>query len=239
MERIERHALHNYPGMSIVTLRSADRPSVANLETWFARAFLTAVYGVSEPELYMQSTLGEQLSSRTTKPSAVLYDIVVRYTVRSVVLKRMEELEEIVEAMRYFDIDPKESLGDQEHTNFMQRVNLMLYKLQRAQELLGESIDTAAALYMAVSLSHDIKAIRAAFQLEEGSRSFERFKDPTLRCHFSRLRREALRASRMLESGYPRAKRVGLMIVSYIGGVIGTSFLLQTLAVRKSRGKRE
>lgn len=239
MQRLERHPLASFPGLSIVTFRSSDKVSMAGLESLFVKAFVSAAYGIADPDLYMHAKLGKLISKRTKRPSSVLFDVVARTLVRSVVETRLDELEEIAEGILYFDIDPSKSLGDREYAYFVQRVNLLLYKLRHAQILLNEVNNGPAATYMVSSTLHDMKAIRAAFDLGPDTRSFERFRDPTLRCHFSRLRREALRASQILETSYPGIKRFGIALVTFIVAAISTSSALQRYSLSKSRGKRE
>lgn len=239
LQRLERRALASFPGLSIVTFRSSDKASMAGLESLFVKAFVSAAYGIADPDLYMHPRLGKVISRGTKRPSSVLFDVVARTLVRSVVEERLEELEEIVEGILYFDIDPTKSLGDREYAYFAQRVNLLLYKLGHAQLLLGESNNGPAATYMVSSTLHDIKAIRSAFDLGSDTKSFERFRDPTLRCHFSRLRREALKASQILKISYSGFKRLGVALFSFIVTAISTSSMLQRYSQSKSRGKRE
>lgn len=239
VQRLERRALASFPGLSIITFRSSDRMSMTGLESLFVKAFVSAAYGVADPDLYMHPRLGKLMSRRTKRPSSVLFDVVARTLVRSVVEERLGELEEIAEGITYFDIDPTKSLGDREYVYFAQRVNLLLYKLGQAQVLVREPNNVPVATYMVSSTLHDIKAIRSAFDLDSDTKSFEQFRDPTLRCHFSRLRREALKASQILETSYPGFQRLGIALLTFTVAAISTSSMLHWYSQSKSREKRE
>ncbi|PXF50093.1 hypothetical protein BWQ96_00253 [Gracilariopsis chorda] len=238
VQRLENKPLSFFPGMGIVIFRSTDEDAVAALNTLFVQAFAAAVYGISEPNLYHTLKRGKK-SSKQGRPSTVMTDVVSRYLVRSIVETRIAELEEIMEGIIYFDIDPAKSLGDLQYAYFAQRVNLMLFKLQHAQMLLSDSHDAATAIYLAASTSHDIRAIRLAFDLSEEKATFERFRDPTLRCHFSRLKREALRASYFLESTYSRFREMIMCTLTFLGFTALSNFLLRKHTAWKRRGKRE
>lgn len=240
LQRLERRMLSVYPGMGFVIFRSSDDVAVEKLESQLIKAIIAGVYGITEPDLYMHSKLERQISKQTKRPSLILSDLVVRNLVRSIVKKRLLELDEIVEGLLYFNIDPAKSLGDHEYAYFAQRVNLMMFKLQRAQRILvGESNNSSAALSLASSASHDIKAIRTAFDISADHKSFDRFRDPTLRCHLSRLQREALRASQILESGYPKVIHFAWATMSFTMAAIAMYFMLNRYSRQKTRGKRE
>ncbi|KAI0561169.1 hypothetical protein FGB62_91g11 [Gracilaria domingensis] len=237
VQRIENKPLSFFPGMGILTFRSTEKDSVAALDTLFVQAFAAAVHGISEPNLYHTLQRGRK-SSKQGKPSTVMADIVSRYLVRSIVETRIAELEEIMEGILYFDIDPVKSLGDLQYAYFSQRLNLMLFKLQHAQHSLSDAHDAETAVYLAASTLHDIRAIRAAFDLDDEKASFERFRDPTLRCHFSRLKREALRASYFLESD---STLLGALIclLAFLASAGSSNFVLWKYTAWKRRGKRE
>lgn len=239
LQRLEKRPLSLFPGMAILTFRSSDRDKVYNLNSYLVQAFLAAAYGVAEPEMYLPLQRAGDKVEVSGRPSAVLLDIVYRNLVRSVVEKRIYELEEIVQGILYFDVDPAKSLGEREFVYLSQRINLMLFKLERAQRILGDLNDHSAALFLALSAHHDMKAIRSAFDLYPGTKSFERFRDPTLRCHFSRLKREALRASELIEATYPVFRPLIFACIRFIGMAILTAFLLHLRTNMKSRGKRE
>ncbi|CAN8065176.1 unnamed protein product [Agarophyton chilense] len=237
VQRLENKPLSFFPGMGILTLRSTEKDSVVALDTLFVQAFAAAVHGISEPNLYHTLQRGQR-SSKQGKPSKVMADIANRYLVRSIVETRVNELEEIIEGILYFDIDPAKSLGDLQYTYFSQRVNLMLLKLQHAQQSLSDAHDAETAVYLAASTIHDIRAIRAAFDLDEEKDSFERFRDPTIRCHFSRLKREALRASYFLESDSMLLHMLCCVLV-FLGSAGISNFILWKYTAWKRRGKRE
>lgn len=238
VQRLQNKPLSFYPGMGIVVFRSSDGDAVAALNTLFVQAFAAAVYGISEPNLYHTLERGKK-SSKQGKPSTLMTDVVSRYLVRSIVETRIAELEEVMEGIIYFDIDPAKSLGDLQYAYFAQRVNLMLFKLRHAQMLLSDSHDAASAIYLAASTSHDIKAIRLAFDLSEDRATFERFRDPTLRCHFSRLKREALRASYFFESTYARFRVAMMCTLTFLGFSALSNFVLRKHTMWKRQGKRE
>lgn len=236
LQLIERHPVSQFPGLGIVVLRSSHEHIVGILDRLFMQAFLAGVYGIAEPQLYVSSEIRGSVGE--SAPSVIASDIAVRYMVRSVVDKRILEIDEIIEGILYFDVDPTKSLGDREYASFTQRINLILYKLRRAQEILSDSNDGEAALYLVTSTGHDIKAIRSAFDI--GPRNpFERFRDPTLRCHFSRLKREALKASEIIESTYPSLALLTAGILTFIASTMLSHFLLWKQFLWKNRGKRE
>lgn len=239
LQRLERRMLTVYPGMGLVTFRSSDQVALAKLESHLLKAMVASVYGIAEPDLYMHSKLDRHVSKQTKRPALVLFDVVIRNLVSSGVQRHLSELNEIVEGILYFSVDPSKSLGEDTYVRLMQRVNLLLFKLDRAQYILGDSGDTSAALHLVSSASHEIRAIRNAFDISTDEDSFDRFRDPTLRCHFSRLRREALKASQIFESRGPQVKRLAWAMLSFSMTVILAYAALSRDIRRKMRGKRE
>lgn len=239
LQRLERRMLSVYPGMGFVTFRSSDEVAAEKLEAQLIKAIIAGVYGIAEPDLYMHPKLMRQISKHTKRPSLILSDLVIRNLVLSIVKKRLSELDEIVEGVLYFNIDPAKSLGDHEYAYFAQRVNLMMFKLQRAQHILGESTNSSAALCLVSSAFHDIKAIRTAFDISADDKSFDRFRDPTLRCHLSRITREALKASQILESSYPKVKHFAWATMSFTTTALVMYFMLNRYSTQKTREKRE
>lgn len=238
LQHLESKPVSIFPGMGIIIIRSSNHDSVRSLEFFLIKAVVAAAYGTMEPDLYITQQLSRVATSLERRTSAVLHDVINRHLVRSVVETRIEELEEIAEGLLYFKIDPSKTLGAREYTLMVQRVNLIIFKLKRAQDVL-ETNDADTALYLASSTRHDMKAIRNSFGLTESAKSLERFRDPTIRCDFSNIRREALKASQIFESRYPSFRSSLLVATSFTTGAILTHFLISQTSTRKSRGKRE
>lgn len=236
--RIGRWGTKYFPGMGIITIRSSDTDTRTNLRLQMLRAVVAGVYGIANPDLYIPNTDGQGSVLNHDHPSPVLQDICIRSLVRSVVEKRISELEEIIEGILYFDVDPAASLGEGENRNLMQRINVMTFKLRWAQQTLSNSNDGARALYAVKSALHDLKAVRIAFDITGDTSTFERFRDPTLRCHFSRLKREALKASQILETTYPAVMRMIYASTSFSLSFLLANVLLGKIS-EKTAGKRE
>lgn len=240
LQRLERRALFTFPGTAVLVIRSSDRNVKLTLHPNMLHGFAACVYSVVDPAFYIPST--QSLSGTATilsespwpgKQSPVLKDIVIRNTVRSVLERRLGQLEEIVDGMVYFEVEPSKSLDEDQFKRFVQRVNLMLFKLRRAQDAISESHDGQLALYLASSTEHDMKSIRAVLDIDDEKRMMKRFRDPTIRCHFSRLKREAIRASEIIETSYPSAKLVLLAAGSFSLSYMATRALIWRLRIGK------
>lgn len=240
LQRLERHSLFAFPGIAIIVIRTSDREAKANLLTTMLRAFVSGVFGVSDTMLYIpnRSSLGG-VAKWSGAPAPVLTDLMSRNLVRSVIEQRIEELEEIVDGMVYFEVEPVKSLEERDFLYFSQTVNLIMYKMQNAQQAISNHEDCALGVYLVASTDHDIKAIRTAFDIEGEESTLMRFRDPTIRCHFSRLKREALRVSEIFESTYPSLKSLLLAASSFVLSILFTKALLWKLATWKSPRKRE
>lgn len=236
VQRLERRALFVFPGIAVLVVRSSDRNVELFLHSFMLRAVIAGVYGVVDPALYVPRR--KSLSHTVAwpgRPSPVLRDIITRNVVRSIIERRLVQLEEIVDGMVHFKVEPTETLDDYEYIHFVQRVNLLLYKLEKAQQVISRTHDGELAIYLMSSTAHDMKAIRAAFNIDDGNRALKRIKDPTIRRRMSRLKREALRASEIFETTHPFALRVLFALSSFIISVLITRAVIWKVSKKKSR----
>lgn len=238
LSRLERKSLFLFPGMSILIFRSSDKKQLSILDSLMIRAVVGGVYGIAEPDLYVLSGDQSDQGQGALHMSAILIDVMVRSFVRSIVEVRLSELVEIVDGILHFDVDPSKALNNRDYRSFTQRINLLLHKLKKAQRILSAPSERGQAVYLAASTIHDIRAIRTVFNLQDNSKAYERFKDPTVRCHFSRLKRQALRASGILESTYSIAGLFLRALVISVGSALITFYSLRRLSPML-RGKRE
>lgn len=240
LQRLERRVLFAFPGIAILVIRSSDPGVTSILHSAMLRAVVASVYGITDPATYIQPPKPSKHNTGwPSRPSPVLYDIMTRNIVRSVVEHRIGELEEIIDGMVYFEVDPAEALDEHAYALFLQRVNYMLFKLKKAQQVASETHDGEFALYLVSSSAHDIKSIRNIFDIYDDKQTPQRFKDPTIRCHFSRLKREALRASKIIETTYPSLRPALLSLVSFFLSAFLTRAVLLRMSLRKSSSKLE
>lgn len=240
LQRLERRSLFVFPGIAIIIIRASDRATKLNLPTTMLRAVVSGVFGIAEPALYIparSSATNTVVASDASTP--VLTDIVTRNFVRSVFEQRITELEEIVDGMVYFEVEPSISLEERDYIYFSQTVNLMIFRMKRAQGAISDFNDGPLAVYLAAATDHDIKAIRSAFDIEDEESTLMRFRDPTIRCHFSRLKREALRVSEIIETTYPSVKPVIIALATFTVSAVTTKAALLQVAAWKSPRKRE
>ena len=231
LRRLERRRVWTFPGMAVVVVRSAGG-GVDGLEAVLLQAVVGGVYGVAEPGLYMNETAPAGTRTRGRRPGLVLFDGVVRTLVASRVDEDLREVGAVLEGLRRYGIDAGRMLGEVEYARVVERVNLLLFRAEKARELAGVG-DMAGALHVAAGGAHDVRAVRRTLGVEGG---VERLREVGVRCHFSRLRREAVRASRMLERGWTR---VGWVVAAAAVGVGGGYGGAAWQARGKMRGKRE
>lgn len=239
LERLERAPLSLFPGMAIIAIRSSNRSSITSMQALLARGFLGSAFGVGNPDTYISKTFGINNGHAEEEASSVVFDVSSRNLIRSICERRVRELEDIARSILYFDVDPAKSLGVKEYSSFWERLNILLYKLMEAQKRAGSSSELHTALYLALSTQYDMKSLRGSFDIEEGSKTVEKFRDPTLRCHFSRLKRETLRASRMLESRHPSLRQTLIALASLTGSTLVWWLILEQSARLKAQHKSE
>lgn len=236
---LERRQLFSFPGLSLIILRSSNASSMRRLRTSMVRGLVSSLFGFAEPSLFVPELRrkDDEMSLWPTTASPLLLDIATRNVVRSAIERYCSQMDEILDGMAYFDVDPTQSLNKYEYQIFIQRLNFLIFKLHRARTALSEG-DSALAMYLLGASAHDIRAIRSVFDIED-QRVLKRFRDPTIRCHFSRLKREALRASELIESTYFSARPAILASLSYCLSVLVTNVVTRKLRSIKSRRKRE
>jgi len=105
--------------------------------------FISSVYGVKTPSFYLPSLQLENSDKSTqrhdqvqwwTESCPVLQDRMIRSVVKSMIDRRLQQLEEIVDGMVYFEVEPEVSLEKDRFTTFMERTNLMLFRLEHARQ---------------------------------------------------------------------------------------------------------
>lgn len=241
LQRLERRALFTFPGAAVLVIRTSDHLSRSSLHSFMLHAFVSSVYGIVDPAFYDGIPSSPRLSPPfgVNRISPLLRDSITRNLVQSVVEKHLTQLEEIVDGMLYFKVDPQQALDEIQLSQFNQRVNLLLFKLQRAQLVISDSNDVQLALYLASSAAHDIKSIRAVFDINDEKRVLNRFRDPTIRCHFSRLKRKAILASEIIETTYPTARPWLLSLTTFFLSAAITRGVLWRMSIRKSSRKIE
>lgn len=239
LARLENHQLFTFPGIAILIIRSSDPSCMATLRLSMIRAVVASLFGFQEPILFIPDVrnMKGKLFLWPQKPSPLLIDVATRYTVRSLLEHQAGRLEEIFDGMIYFEVDPTQSLEKYDYEVFIQRLNFLLFKLRKAQDALSNG-DMLLAMYLATASAHDTRAIYAVFDIDEERRALKRFRDPTIRCHFSRLQREALRASEIIESTYSSIRSKLIAVASFFMSALITNVVIR-LASKKWRRKRE
>lgn len=230
MESAALKALENmdaaiFPGIALVTTRSSSKDAIDRLERELLASIMSGIYGIPDPSLYLRDTT-----------SNLLYDVVGRTYVASVLAVYSAEVRELLDDLSQFGIDPVEALDNLSYADFVQRLNLLLYKLHKAREVISKENDISAATYYASSARFDVAAIRAMFGLDARGQPLSQagFRDPTVRCHFSRVTRGVLLlTSRTIESS-------GMLVPvgSFVVGVLVAQCLLNFFEERRKRLKR-
>jgi hypothetical protein len=151
--------------------------------------------------------------------SDVLRDAVSRNIVASLVASRADEVVRLLLDIEEFGVQPKKVLTDRQYAALLQRINLLVFKLEHALDVLSSSNDATTAIHYASAAAHDVCAIRHMFGLNPNGVPYpgEGFRDPTVRCHFSRIKRGALRAGFIFREGtshHSRALAMGAVYVS-------------------------
>lgn len=238
--RLERRRVFSFPGISLIVIRSSDTSSMVALRPAMVRAVVSSLFGFADPDLFISDfrVKDEEIAPWPTKASPLLLDVATRNVIRSAVERYCGQLNEMLDGMIYFEVDPTQSLNNYEYQIFIQRLNYLIFKLDKARISLNEG-DNLLAMYLLGAAAHDIRAIRAVFDIEEDHRVLRRFRDPTIRCHFSRFKREALRASELLESTYPSVRPALLATLSYCLSTMVAKFVTRNLMSIKSHRKRE
>lgn len=172
-----------FPGIAVLTMDSRKEGAVERLSEQIIAAIAEGVYGVREPELY--------LSEPT---SLVLQDVITRNFIASLLAVHATEARQLLDDLTAHGISVSKALSDRDYADFVQRLNLLLYKQDCARAALSEAGHASAAARFASSARFDVSAMRAKFGLDSRGmpRSEAGFRDPTVRCQFSRVKRSAL-----------------------------------------------
>lgn len=240
LARLERRRVFSFPGISLIIIRSSDASSMGALRPSMVRAFVSSLFGFTDPDIFIPDLRDKDdgAFSWPKKASTLLLDVGTRNVVRSAVERYCTQLDDILDGMIYFEVDPMQSLNKYEYQTFIERLNYLIFKLRRARTALSDG-DNSLATYLLGASAHDVRAIRAVFDIEEDQRVLKRFRDPTIRCHFSRLKRGALRASELLESTYPSVRPALLATLSYCLSAMVAKFVTRNFMSIKSHRKRE
>jgi hypothetical protein len=207
LQKLEKMRPAVYPGVAIIALRSTRREASDRLKLQMIACIAAGAYGVSEPMQYIEAS------------SDVLRDAVSRNIVASLVASRADEVVRLLLDIEEFGVQPKKVLTDRQYAALLQRINLLVFKLEHALDVLSSSNDATTAIRYASAAAHDVCAIRHMFGLNPNGVPYpgEGFRDPTVRCHFSRIKRGALRAGFIFREGtshHSRALAMGAVYVS-------------------------
>jgi hypothetical protein len=215
-----------FPGIAVLAMRSSSEGAVQRLRSQIVSAIATGAYGVAEPGLYPSGA----------KASPVLTDIIARTFVASLLAVHGAEARQLLDDLIKYGIDPAKALDDRDYVDLVQHLNLLLYKQDRARVALSEANRAAAAVHYASSARFDVHAARAKFGLNSrGEPNTEAgFRDPTVRCHFSRVKRSAL----LLTSRTREWRGWLAAIASYLLGLLASRALLARYPLDKRRLKR-
>jgi hypothetical protein len=183
------HSLAKMPpaifrGIAILALRSSRHGAAEQLRQQMVASVAAGVYGVADPGQYSDAS------------PELLQDVIIRNIVSSVVAARADEATHFLQDLESYGIQPAKVLDDREYAQLIQRLNLLVFKLDFARTALSTANDATSAIHYALAASHDVRAIRATFGLGPGGepRTIGGFRDLTVRCHFSRVKRGMLRA---------------------------------------------
>jgi hypothetical protein len=194
LQNLESMAPAVFPGIAVLTTRSSRQGSSERLLHEMITAVAAGVYGVADANQYVSAS------------SEVLVDVISRNIVTSLMSVRAAEVCRLLDDIAEYGIDPTKVLSNRQYSHLMQRMNLLIVKLELAREALSTKNDEIASVHYALSAFHDVRAIRDVFGLDANGdpRAGGGFRDPTIRCHFSRVKRGALRAGAMLRESATR-----------------------------------
>ena len=143
LQRLESQKLFTFPGATIMVICSSDPLFKRTIYSNMLLGFISSVYGVKTPSFYLPSLQLENSDKSTqrhdqvqwwTESCPVLQDRMIRSVVKSMIDRRLQQLEEIVDGMVYFEVEPEVSLEKDRFTTFMERTNLMLFRLEHARQ---------------------------------------------------------------------------------------------------------
>jgi hypothetical protein len=214
-----------FPGIAVLAMRSSSKGASVKVRQQMVSSIASGVYGVPDAAVHL-----EQPSSR------VLGDVVARLFVSSLLAVHGAEARQLLDDLAEAGIEPAKALGDADYTDMVQRLNLLLYKQHEARAAMSTANDAATAIHYASSARFDVRAMRAKFGLGPRGEPLAGggFRDLTVRCHFSRIKRGALLlTSRTIEW------RGGLFAsASYAGSLLATRALLARVWPDKRALKR-
>lgn len=191
------------------------------------RMFWAGVYGLGRVERYEEDDRSVGVLGR---------EVVLRWMIRGMLDERVKELEELLQGLDYFQVDVNKMLDATRLQRFTNRLQLLLWKVNESRTRLHENL-LEEALYLIRATSHDMSVILTVLNIDKQG-GVERFRDPSIRCHFSRLRREAIRSAGLFEWGIVQVKDISIAILSFSVGMVISTVGLNVLSARKVGTKR-
>jgi hypothetical protein len=198
IRRVETMAPCMFPGMGVIALRSSLEGSKLRLRRQLVAAIAHGAFGVKNPFNYMTRD-GNDNSASEESSCQVMRDVIGRNLVSSLIAQHASAAEDLLTHLAIVEesgLSLPKVLDREAYTDLSQRLNLLLYKLDRARHSLSQDNDVRAAIHFGLSAAHDVRAIGGVLRLALLGEH-----DPSVRCHFSAVKRSALRAGKLLLSG--------------------------------------
>lgn len=186
------------PGVAILIHHSSREPSLERLERQMIASVISGAYGVNHPSLYLDAN------------SDIVKDLISRNMVCSLVHLYSTQALYVLDAIAKFGIDPSRVLDRWQYATALQRLNLLIYKLNNARDALFSANNVRMAIHYASSAAHDVHALRKAFGLTTDGmpQTDTGLVGTALSCHFSNIRRGALFARELFPVVYAGANGI-------------------------------